>query len=139
MSTMLPCPDAQTLKRLLLAPPAGLDDAALEQHLAECLSCVAVLESAPRSDTLMRTLQDLGPAETLRDPPAVTQVVRRAEALLEGAPAPGSVRAAHDDADATGAVSARSTAFPFLSPPQQPDEIGRLDHFRVLRKLGEGG
>jgi len=28
---------------------------------------------------------------------------------------------------------------PFLSPPQAPDELGRLGHYRVLRKLGRGG
>jgi serine/threonine protein kinase/formylglycine-generating enzyme required for sulfatase activity len=29
--------------------------------------------------------------------------------------------------------------FPFLDPPQQPDEIGRLPGYRVLTVLGEGG
>src|SRR4051794_6987684 len=27
----------------------------------------------------------------------------------------------------------------FLSPPLQPDEIGRLAHYRVLKELGRGG
>ena len=27
----------------------------------------------------------------------------------------------------------------FLAPPQQPDEVGRLGHYRVLRLLGQGG
>lgn len=30
-------------------------------------------------------------------------------------------------------------AFPFFSPPQAPDEIGRYGDFRVFAKLGEGG
>jgi serine/threonine protein kinase len=29
--------------------------------------------------------------------------------------------------------------YPFLSPPQAPDEIGRLGEYRILAKLGEGG
>lgn len=29
--------------------------------------------------------------------------------------------------------------FPFLAPPQAPDEIGRLGHYRVLGVLGRGG
>ena len=33
----------------------------------------------------------------------------------------------------------RSTEFTFLAPPQQPDELGRLGPYRVLRKLGSGG
>src|SRR5262245_28522997 len=32
-----------------------------------------------------------------------------------------------------------TTDYPFLSPPERPDEIGRLAHYRVLRLLGEGG
>src|SRR5687767_11418406 len=30
-------------------------------------------------------------------------------------------------------------AFPFLSPPQQPGEIGRLANYRILKLLGKGG
>ncbi len=33
----------------------------------------------------------------------------------------------------------RPPAFPFLAPPQQPDEIGRLGTYRVLEELGRGG
>ena len=33
----------------------------------------------------------------------------------------------------------RPAAFAFLGPPKSPDEIGRLDRFRVLKLLGEGG
>lgn len=30
-------------------------------------------------------------------------------------------------------------AFGFLRPPQQSDELGRLGHYRILKKLGAGG
>ncbi len=52
------------------------------------------------------------------------------------------------DTDATAADRTRSapsrgqnpaTEFPFLSPPQQPDELGRLGTYRVLEELGRGG
>ncbi|VTT99953.1 serine threonine protein partial : Serine/threonine protein kinase (Fragment) OS=Rhodopirellula maiorica SM1 GN=RMSM_03539 PE=4 SV=1: Pkinase: LRR_5: LRR_6 [Gemmataceae bacterium] len=33
----------------------------------------------------------------------------------------------------------RSTEFPFLAPPQRPDELGRLGSFRVLGRIGAGG
>jgi hypothetical protein len=36
------------------------------------------------------------------------------------------------------AEPARPTMGPF-APPQQPDELGRLGHYRVLRLLGQGG
>jgi hypothetical protein len=34
---------------------------------------------------------------------------------------------------------ASASSHPFLSPPQAPDEIGRLGRYRVLRELGAGG
>jgi hypothetical protein len=34
---------------------------------------------------------------------------------------------------------ARSGEFPFLAPPQHPDELGRLGSFRVLGLIGAGG
>src|SRR4051812_27006195 len=30
-------------------------------------------------------------------------------------------------------------AYPFLRPPQRPDELGRLGDYRVLRAIGTGG
>ncbi|HZZ81133.1 MAG TPA: hypothetical protein VFE62_21705, partial [Gemmataceae bacterium] len=38
----------------------------------------------------------------------------------------------------TGRLS-RPALYAFLAPPQNPDEIGRLSHFRVLDRLGSGG
>ncbi len=35
--------------------------------------------------------------------------------------------------------AAGDLSFPFLSPPQGPDEIGRLAHYRVMRLMGQGG
>lgn len=37
------------------------------------------------------------------------------------------------------APTVHEESFPFLKPPQQPDEIGRLGEFRVLQLLGQGG
>jgi serine/threonine protein kinase len=36
-------------------------------------------------------------------------------------------------------VASPSGPFPFLRPPLEPDEIGRLGNYRVLRLLGQGG
>src|SRR5262249_54054883 len=44
-------------------------------------------------------------------------------------------------APASAPTSADTSApvYPFLSPPQQPGELGRLGKFRLLRLLGTGG
>ncbi len=36
-------------------------------------------------------------------------------------------------------VNAPQAGFAFLSPPSAADEIGRLNGYRILRQLGEGG
>jgi WD40 repeat protein len=36
-------------------------------------------------------------------------------------------------------LAATSARYYFLAPPQQPDEVGRLGAYRVLRELGSGG
>ncbi|QEL20871.1 protein kinase domain-containing protein [Limnoglobus roseus] len=36
-------------------------------------------------------------------------------------------------------MSGEVPGYPFLSPPQAADEIGRLGDYRILKKLGEGG
>jgi serine/threonine protein kinase len=35
--------------------------------------------------------------------------------------------------------AAPGSAYPYLSPPQQPDELGRLGPYRILAELGGGG
>ena len=36
-------------------------------------------------------------------------------------------------------VDAEPASLTFLAPPREPDELGRLGHYRVLRLLGQGG
>jgi WD40 repeat protein len=54
-----------------------------------------------------------------------------------------SCRTQAPQAKATQTQTAEDAAEPpslgFLAPPQQPDELGRLGHYRVLRLLGQGG
>src|SRR5436309_1140914 len=41
--------------------------------------------------------------------------------------------------DATAAGPPADAAPTYLDPPRQPEEIGRLAHYRVLKPLGAGG
>jgi serine/threonine protein kinase len=43
------------------------------------------------------------------------------------------------DTSAPGPKDSGTPAYAFLAPPQQPDELGRLGPYRVLRLLGGGG
>jgi serine/threonine protein kinase len=68
--------------------------------------------------------------------------------MPDPSPLPGSTPPASPPHDVTAAGMDDSTsrvgdpppsAVPFLSPPEKPDEIGRLGTYRVLKLLGEGG
>ncbi len=48
-------------------------------------------------------------------------------------------RAPVDPADATGLYFAAPPESPIFAPPDQPDEIGRLGPYRVVKELGRGG
>jgi eukaryotic-like serine/threonine-protein kinase len=43
------------------------------------------------------------------------------------------------DSSARGQVRPCAPTYPFFRPPVQPDEIGRLGNYRILRLLGAGG
>lgn len=80
--------------------------------------------------------------DTTRDeplPPTVAALISRLEHLRPAAPP-----TVDEPATLTGPPRAASQPtlppdYPFLAPPQQADELGRLGNFRVLRKLGRGG
>jgi formylglycine-generating enzyme required for sulfatase activity/serine/threonine protein kinase len=73
---------------------------------------------------------------TVVEPNQATRSNLFAETL--NSPNPGT--AARADATIADPLSLSPAApFSFLSPPQQPDELGRLGGYRVLRELGRGG
>src|SRR5262249_45448011 len=45
---------------------------------------------------------------------------------------------AAEDTDPSLPKLAPSPDFPFLAPPEQPDELGRLGHYAILKVLGTG-
>jgi serine/threonine protein kinase len=115
MDQLTACPDRGVLVRLASGQLPAAEKAALEQHVAKCASCAGML----------RGLQG-------RDPSVQT--------IAADAPSPVGEQAA--TVDGTAALlqpAARSPSLTFLAPAQQPDEIGRLANYRVLKQLGAGG
>ncbi|MBI1831832.1 MAG: protein kinase, partial [Planctomycetes bacterium] len=70
----------------------------------------------------------------MSEKPSQRPAASKESAKTEGSAAPTGAK---------GGVSDKSKAddesFDFLSPPQGPGELGRLDHYRVLKLLGKGG
>jgi WD40 repeat protein/tRNA A-37 threonylcarbamoyl transferase component Bud32 len=120
MQAAIPCPDRQEYERLIqgeLTPP---DVERVSQHLAGCSPCAATVQTLLGEDTLLSAVRGTGPAPT-RGEEVPAELVQRLVGLAASA--------------ATTAAEATSP----LAPPQAPDELGRLAHFRVLKVLGQGG
>lgn len=109
------CPSPEQLRAFHLGdlPEASLD--AIASHLDLC----------PRCETLARQL------DTQVD--GVLKAIRAAAA--EGAPASRALAAP----DRPPRPHTSTQRYPFLQPPTQEGDLGRLANYRVLRLLGAGG
>jgi serine/threonine protein kinase len=116
------CPSDQELRAFQLGdlPEPSLNNVA--EHLERCTACES---KAQQLDTEVDPILAL-----LREPSTKSPAGGKTLALPATKPA---VRL--PDQRPAGATA----AYPFLSPPGQPDEIGRLGNYRVLRLLGKGG
>jgi serine/threonine protein kinase/Leucine-rich repeat (LRR) protein len=114
--------------------------AGLEQHLASCSRCCAVLRTLPADDTLVEAMRArakiaLHPAEQ----DVVEGLMGRMRKLRPVvAPAHETATGEHTKGDAEP-MNANRESFGFLNPPQNPEELGRLGPYRVLKVLGHGG
>lgn len=133
-SDQLVCPSAESLAQFSKGLLSDSDSEVLEQHLTRCNQCVTELNRVPKDDLFVEAIQDsVGCAFPLT--PAWKQVIDNAGDL-----------SVCISVDSLSRVITNFWAKPesidlsrLLAPAQQPDEIGRLDHFRVLRVLGKGG
>jgi serine/threonine protein kinase/Leucine-rich repeat (LRR) protein len=114
--------------------------AGLEHHLLTCGRCCAILRTLPADDTLVEAMRArakvaLHPA----DQDVVEGLMGRMRKLRPVA------ASAHDTATGERTkgdaepMSANRESFGFLNPPQNPEELGRLGPYRVLKVLGHGG
>jgi hypothetical protein len=103
--------ESRDRRRAYLDEACG-DDAALRRHVE------ALLETHDRAGSFLEEPL-LGPAAT---------------ASSATDPRPEQAGETHG-----GATEPAAFSLGFLAPPQQPDELGRLGQYRVLRVLGQGG
>ncbi len=143
MTVAMSCPDRASLKHLL---DQGADPDEVERlagHLETCARCGETVETLLAGD---RTAAALRGAKVEADDPSV-QLLRARLAKLR--PAGGS--AAPQDTSPSAEAMATDATLPQPAPPstpdqpralapaQQPDEIGRLGGYRILKELGRGG
>src|SRR5487761_1078942 len=123
------CPHVEQLERMLLGLVSDDEFAELEQHVTHCAKCMAALAGAAAGDSLVRAVHDhTRRLSSLRARRAsIEAVVERAKRIV------GEV------GPSTSHLAASAADIAFLSPAEQPDEVGRLGDYRILRVLGSGG
>ncbi len=150
MPVQTPCPKPPQLQQLLNGQASEAEFQRLEQHILTCDRCGQLLCELKPDDTRFEGLRQLAVDPQRR--PAVERLVARLEQLAAGirlgtTPAPERTDAAEPRARKDSGAPPRDPAkgpakplsFDFLAPPEQPDEIGRLAHYRVRKLLGQGG
>lgn len=130
------CPSEQQLQAFQLGdlPAEGLDEVAA--HLERCSKCESRAQQMDtKVDTLLSALRGLSDVKSREG--ATRYVGPRADTLPAQAGDAQVLTPTHIDVKSSSSPS--STSFPFLHPPVEKDEIGRLGNYRVLRLLGKGG
>jgi CubicO group peptidase (beta-lactamase class C family) len=136
MPDATPCPPPHDLERFSAGLASDAEAGAIEEHLRGCPQCVAALGTLPAEDALLRALRRGGPATDPAEGAAVAGLIGRLKEL------PGLETTGAEAPTLPPQVPAGGPTpilYDFLAPPQGPDELGRLGHYRILSVLGAGG
>jgi serine/threonine protein kinase len=132
------CPESDELEAFLLGrcPPGR--QAWLEEHVSRCRACCRVMPHLGAADPLVADLRRAGTGP-VAPPPQLDKLIATLKDCrgtgLRGATGPGPGSAVPVSEGGGGP----EPSYPFLAPPQGPDELGRLGPYRVLKLLGAGG
>ncbi len=138
------CPDETTLEKMLLGtlPEAELET--LSEHLSFCDRCLNTAETLEVRDDLTDAVRI--PHELAADDDVLTQAIARGKLLANQLNTTQieqtQLETGSNDTDKSvfdSFATSQLSQFGFLSPPEQPDELGRLGEYRVLQLLGVGG
>jgi len=135
------CPDNETLKSLLLGKLTGSQLSQWEEHLLHCQSCAATAETLDGGDALTEAIVGgnfpSGDEEVLH---AAIEQAKRLSSALETVQIDETLASDNSLSQASSFESQKSRyKLDFLAPAEQPDELGRLGDYRVLKVLGVGG
>ncbi|MGE0606292.1 MAG: SUMF1/EgtB/PvdO family nonheme iron enzyme [Pirellulales bacterium] len=145
MKSVATCPSQQDLQQLAQGsfPLAQVEQLAL--HLEQCETCAQTLAGLPVDDTLVEVLRQQAARHNQPLDPALASLTQRLRDLRPNSGSTSETIAPETNvvlkADPPSVQKAEQATeqYDFLSPPEQPDEIGRLGPYRVLKVLGKGG
>ena len=125
------CPAKNQLWEFVSGDLAEPEATALESHLALCQTCGDTVRAFHASDTWMDWLRTVGSVELPAPDPALSGIMQALHELPVGEDAdPHASRVADHHLEEVVRC---------LQPSEDAAEVGRLAHYRVLRRVGSGG
>ncbi len=128
------CPDRQLLTRYLLGRVEGDTANELDEHISTCDSCLDQMRELCAEDKLTHAIvaKNSGgwPEQSQHEIESISDRLKRM-------PNPNST--SESNSDVADKDHEQIASGYILAPPQEPDEIGRLDRYRVLQLIGVGG
>jgi serine/threonine protein kinase/Tol biopolymer transport system component len=134
---VITCPDREQLSGYVrgLLPEAGFEEIA--EHVEQCPACESVVASLERTpDSVIEVLRQPAADDPVLAESACQQAVEQILALANES---AIVAESTTSGVGTPVLAAAKVCLDFLSPAQQPDELGRLGTYRILKQLGGGG
>ena len=141
MAAAIECPDRATMLRLCVQGGTNEEVESLTGHLEQCAHCGEQFDELLRKDDV--TLGCSAEVTALPESDALKALRERLGRLRPLAPVVKSEETVGLGSNGVSGAAVAKTgvepALAFLAPPQEPDEIGRLGPYRILKKLGAGG
>lgn len=159
MTLISACPDQRKLEEVVLGLVDEAEAEPLEQHLLDCPKCVKTIGGFQLEDTLLSAMksQPDAAAELAEFRGEIAEIATCAPSALRteaetNTPQP-TIEVPTIECEVSPAANDRRGGVPvfgveenetterlgFLAPAEQPDELGRLGPYRLLRLLGTGG
>ncbi len=138
------CRDESVLGRFLAGALTDVEAEVIAAHVLDCDHCAAIIDRLTAHDELFQTLRRIDSSRiSLAPRPEVEEMIRRIRATRSPTDAQSEIRTQQLPGDTDVAIttseSTEQTRFDFLRPAEAPGELGRLAHYRVLQRIGEGG
>lgn len=154
MAEKIECPSRAQLEEVMHGKLSSSQMETLAQHVESCPTCEVTLQTLRGDDTFTDLVRKEAKEPDEPPEPVVLELIRQIQhqdegcgthaanadahpALKNSAPTRGDATIATDLEGPTEDEAGAELAF--LQKPQAPDEIGRLGHYRILRRLGQGG
>ncbi len=134
MTKQSTCPPTNLLEEFVGGKLTDPQLGDLAKHLEDCASCQGLAKTLSPHDTLVESLRAKSVAADAISSDIPRPLMEKLKHLSQS-PASSDTIGVNIDSVPGGSDAELN----FLTPAQQPDEIGRLGHYRILKVLGKGG